>query len=412
MLWTFSSSSRLILATLWVVTVLEASGHAQARRSPHDQRETIHSSFDESASKIAALVDELIRTHRVPSYSVGVVFGEELVYAKAFGVTNRQTKEPATPDTLYQIGSVTKTFTATLLAALRDDGLVELDDPVTRYLPPGQAFPRAAGGPEITLRHLATHTAGLPPNPVNRVNVDPPGGPGVMRAYSINELYEGLERTELMRPTGQYGYSNLGFGLLGHALERAAKTPYAQLLEQRVLEPLGMHDTTVGIAPATNARFATPYWPSLEPMVARDPWIFGEISGFGGLTSTVPDLARFLALQFRADEAVAKPIRGASIRELWTPQPVKRDGDTAVGLGWQIGEFGGIGRWVHHGGEVDGFSSFVAFKPEQKTGVIVLTNFGGETANRLATPLMGIVWDWAQKRHAAPPDSSSISSRP
>lgn len=383
-----------------IVIPFHASAQAQAGSGNGGPQAAVGSSRPGlDTNRIAQLAAELIEKRHVPGYSVGIVLGDDLVYARGFGVANRKARKPATPSTLYQIGSITKVFTATLLAALRDDGLVRLDDPVRNYLPPGRPFPRGpAGAPEPTLRHLATHTAGLPKDAVNRVNVDPPGGPGVMRAYSTRELYEGLERTELVRPVGTFLYSNLGFMVLGHVLERAAGLPYEQLLKRRILEPLGMRETSVELPPDRRERLATAYWPSFEPMVERDPWFFGEIAGGGGLTSSVSDLARFVSMQFRPDEGQAKPISRAAVRELWTPQPVEREDKAAIGLGWWLSDFGPSGRWVHHGGEVDGFSSFIAFKPEDEVGVIVLTNFGGDAASRLATALLPIALDPAKKR--------------
>ena len=395
----------LLMLTSFLIMASLHLGHARIQRGNRYRQKPVRPSLSKlDRARIAEIANELIKKYNVPSYSIGLVYGDDLVYARAFGVVNRKTKKPATPRALYQIGSVTKVFTATLLLALRDDGLVGLDDPVTRYLPTGLPFPHSLdGAPEMTLRHLATHTAGLPKDPVSRVNIDPPGGPGVMRAYSIKELYEGLEATKLVRPMGQYAYSNLGFGLLGHVLERAAKTHYEQLLKRRILAPLGMQDTTVHVPAEKQKRMATAYWPTFEPMIERDLWVFGEISAFGGLTSTVIDLAKFISLQFHTDEKNLKPVSGATIREMYTPQPVAREGNAAIGLGWQIDAFNETGRWIYHGGEVDGFSSFIAFKPDHRIGVIVLANFGGDSARRLAPPLLEIALDWAKKqptRHA------------
>lgn len=346
--------------------------------------------------RITRVADSLMKANNVPSYSLGIVSQQELIYAKAFGVMNRKTGKPATSNTLYQIGSITKVFTATLMAALRDDGLVKIADPVRKYLPPGQTFPGGRDDAELTLRHLATHTSGLPRDFVNRVNVDPPGGPGVAKAYSIKELYEGLNISKITGTVGTYAYSNLNFGLLGHVLERAAGVPYEQLLKQRILEPLQMLDSFVQIPPEKEERFATAYWPNFGPEEDRDPWFFGEISGAGGLTSSVPDLAKFISLQFRTEDNKQKPISGATVRELWTPQPVEVNRG-AIAFGWHIREIENTGKWVLHGGEVDGFSSLVAFKPEQEIGIIVLTNFGNNTAQNMAVPLMEIVWDWLKK---------------
>jgi CubicO group peptidase (beta-lactamase class C family) len=134
-------------------------------------------------------IERKCRAQRLPSLSVGIVRRHELIYAKSVGLAERSHSRPATPDTLYRIGSATKVFTATLLALLRDRGIVRLDDAVAQHLPPEVKLPTdPRGAPAITLRHLATHSSGLPRLPVNLQNKgdDPYGG------YTVEDLYAGL----------------------------------------------------------------------------------------------------------------------------------------------------------------------------------------------------------------------------
>src|SRR5262249_5694080 len=156
-----------------------------------------------------------------------IVRQQDLVYAKSFGLADRRNFQAATVHTLYRIGSITKVFTTTLLAMLRDRGAVRLDDPVANYLPSEVKLPTdPRGAPAITLRHLATHSSGLPSLPPNLVpkGEDPYGG------YSVDALYAGLAQIRLVVPIGAgENYSNLGMGLLGHALERAAGMPYEEM---------------------------------------------------------------------------------------------------------------------------------------------------------------------------------------
>jgi CubicO group peptidase (beta-lactamase class C family) len=135
-------------------------------------------------AEIDRLVEAGMRLSGAPSYVVGIVSREGLVYAKAFGLADIGANRRATVETIYQVGSVTKTFTATLLCILIDEGTLSLDDPVAEYLPAGVCLPTDHhGAPAITLRHLATHTSGLLTNPINRKNV--PGSPSVMMPYSL-----------------------------------------------------------------------------------------------------------------------------------------------------------------------------------------------------------------------------------
>src|SRR5687767_12715314 len=147
-------------------------------------------------------------------------------------------------DTLFEIGSITKVFTSLLLADMIQKGEVALTDPVAKYLPETVRMPER-GGKKITLEHLATHTSSLPRLPANMFPRDPANP---YADYTTGQLYEFLSSTELMRDIGEkYEYSNLGVGLLGHALARRAGMSYETLVRMRILEPLGMKSTTISL---------------------------------------------------------------------------------------------------------------------------------------------------------------------
>jgi CubicO group peptidase (beta-lactamase class C family) len=346
--------------------------------------------FDEAA--IERLVQESMAKSGAPSYVVGLVVGDRLVYANAFGLADVGQNRPATVDTIYQVGSLTKTFTATLLCALRDDGKLRLDDPVSQFLPPEVTLPTdPLGAPAITLRHLATHTSGLPSNPVNRRDV--PDSPSVMMPYSARELYDGLPHTRLDAPVGaRWRYSNLGVGLLGHALERAGGAQYEALLKRRLLDPLRMTNTTVTLSDEQLDRFATHYWYGDASRAPRQRWIFGEVCAFGGVASTVPDLAKYVVMYLRqgVPEAADGPVvRGATLRELCAPQRmISPRWRQANALGWFVERTDQDVELVAHGGEVDGNSSFVAFAPQLGVGAIVLANTGRDAATIVGEPLI------------------------
>jgi CubicO group peptidase (beta-lactamase class C family) len=198
---------------------------------------------------LEAVVDRVVQRflgdNDIPGAAVGIVRDGKLLYAKGHGVRSVERQEPVAVNTLFQIGSVTKVFTTTLLLQLRDEGRLALDDPVGTYLPAQAETPSWRQGEERvmpTLRHLATHRAGLPRNPPNRR--DRPHSPSVMEPYSIAELYQGLAKTTLTsRPGTAVQYSNYGFGVLSHVLERATGQPYEALLHEKLLAPLAMMET-------------------------------------------------------------------------------------------------------------------------------------------------------------------------
>ncbi len=336
--------------------------------------------FTVDAARIERHLKSVLAELDVPSVSVGIVHGDHLVYAKSFGVANRETEEPATSDTLYQIASVTKTFTATLTAILRDEGVLRLDDPVSTYLPEDVKLPKPVpgGDPVLTLRHLMTHTSGFPLQPVNysfegRHNNN----------YTVKALYEGFAKTRSIAPIGaRFSYSNLGYVLLGHCLARAAGSSYESLVKSRIFAPLGMDDSTITLSKADRRRLAIHYW-SDDPYTATPPWIPGDIAAQGGITSSVRDVAKYLSMQFRTRQPSTRPMSGATLRETQRPQRERGAPDQALGFGWFIDQPDAAGRVLSHSGFTGGNSSYVAFSPAHRVGIVVLVNFGWEPAVRM-----------------------------
>ncbi len=223
-----------------------------------------------------------------------VVFGGKVSAAQA---------ESPDEKTLFEIGSITKVFTTMLLAEMHVAGEVTLNDRVNRYLPTeGRLVYR--GGDDVTLLHLATHTSGLPRLPPNltwkKLVTDNP-----YADYSAEDLYAGLARCRLKnRPGARTRYSNLGSGLLGHVLSRIGGADYERLLIDRVLRPLGMHDTAIRLSDEQQIRMALGH---AEGKAVRN-WDFQVLAGAGGLRSTVPDMLRFLRANI---DPASTPLRAA-----------------------------------------------------------------------------------------------------
>jgi len=335
--------------------------------------------FDDAAQeRIEQHIAAVMEADNVPSFAVAIVHGRQTVYAQAFGFMNLKEQKPATIDTLYNIGSVTKTFTATLLMILRDAGRLDLDDEVSRFLPETVELPKDAEGRVATLRHLAKHTSGLPTDPPNRNRAKRAG-------YNVADLYRDLKTVKLASPVGQqWSYSNLGYGLLGHALERTGGSTYEELLKQLIFAPLGMDDSSISLEPDDRQRFAAHYWADLRIRREMRPWTWGEIAANGGITSTVTDMAKYVAFQLTEQDHETLPVSLASLREVrgqpLDPQP----GAVQQCLGWMASHTKQRGLWYEHGGEVDGQSSYVAFSPPLGAGFVVLSNLGGTTTTELA----------------------------
>ncbi len=373
-----------VLAAVAAVLILLGPPHLAAAPEPQPGLEAV----------VDQVVQRFLMAHDIPGAAVGIVRDGQLMYAKGHGVRRVERREPLAIDTLFQLGSVTKVFTTTLLVQLRDEGRLALDDPVDQYLPEQVETPWKAGDAVArpTLRQLATHRAGLPRNPPNRR--DRPHSPSVMEPYSVAELYQGLAMTTLtFFPGTSWRYSNYGFALLGHALERATGRPYEALLHEQLLRPLAMGDTKISLTAKDLERFAAHHWPK-APRVERQRWIFGEVCAFAGLASTVPDLACFVSMHLGATAGqAAGPVRGTSLLEMRevVATPFGTDRTRGVTMGWFFTDHPQLGRILSHDGEVDGHSAMLWLAPQIETAVIVLANVGGDTAPRLAREISLVV---------------------
>jgi D-alanyl-D-alanine-carboxypeptidase/D-alanyl-D-alanine-endopeptidase len=307
------------------------------------------------------------RQHRGTGIVVGVLrrSGGSII---AFGETARGNTRKADGGTIFEIASLTKVFTALLLAdaATRDE--VGLDDPLLAYVPSGVGVPQFAGR-VITLTDLATHTAGLPLRPNNLHAA--PDADNKYAGYTLGQLYAGLPDYQLDRAPGtRFEYSNVDFALLGHGLGLRQGQSYAALLGERITGPLGLSDTALVVSPSARGRQAQGYDVDLKPVGASDE---GALAPGGGLHSTANDLLRLLAL-FLDGSGPGELPRAA--RLMLTVDRPGDDSQTRMALGWP--------RSVTHGetyywanGSGDGSRTFMGFNPSRHIAVVALANAGG-----------------------------------
>ncbi len=322
-------------------------------RSPAGQTEPL------SAEQLATAASErLLRFvgDGVVGMVVGMVTGDrEMIVSRG----------PASRDGVFDIGSITKLFTALLLADMVSQGEVGLDDPLERFLPTGVRAPRWQGR-DITLVDLATHTSGLPRLPRNLLVRATLHRSDPYRGYTVPKLHRGLAATRLRRAPGAgYRYSNFGFAVLGHALASAAGVTYEELVVDRVCRPLGWGETMFEMKADVASRRETGHAAAGQPV---PDWDLAAFTPAGGLSSTVVDMLRFLRANLdpgRTNLAVAleqaqRPRRSIGAHE-------------DVGLGWQLREEGATTIAWHNGG-TGGFGGFVAMLRELGAGVAVLYN--------------------------------------
>lgn len=318
--------------------------------------------------ELTALLEKRVRDRQAIGIAVGVVEADGSTRT-AFAGSAGEGARTLGGHSGFEIGSITKTFTGILLAEMVRTGEVRFDDPVSRHLPEGVRVP-SRGGQEITLLDLATHHSRLPGMPDNLAPAD---RSNPLADYTVEQMYAFLARHELSAEPGTaYWYSNIGYGLLGHVLSRAAKMPYEDLVRARILKPLGMRESAINLrgplresmTRGHNARgFVVPYWD------------LPAIPGAGAFRTSLDDAVRFLAANLREpktglDRAMrdAQQQRHAVVDTLFN-----RRGTHGIGLGWQIRSEGGS-RIVWKDGGTGGYQTFIGFDPERRVGVVVLSN--------------------------------------
>jgi CubicO group peptidase (beta-lactamase class C family) len=265
--------------------------------------------------------------------------------------------------TLFEIGSITKVFTALLLADMANKGEVSLDDPAAKYLPAGHRMPERGGRP-ITLTDLATHRSGLLRMADDMWAVSHPDGQ--FADYTEKRLLAFLDRHQLTRePGAQWAYSNLGMGLVGYLLTRVAKSDYETLVRTRITGPLRMNDTMITMPPSHAARLAAPFDAYMRPVRPMD---MAALAGAGAIRSTVADMLIFAKALLDPTSPVAPALKKAlSVRTRGENPGIEQ------ALGWVVRRLPGR-ELLMHNGQTLGFSSILILEPAKGRAVVALAN--------------------------------------
>jgi CubicO group peptidase (beta-lactamase class C family) len=299
------------------------------------------------------------------------------------GVRRVITYGAAKPDSLFEIGSITKTFTGLLLAQMAVQGRLDLRDPVRDLLPPGNAG--STVGFEITLVDLATHQSGLPRMPDNP-------GPGDEREkyanYHASDLYDFVKRHGLRKPTNpQFLYSNLGFTVLGAALANRARSSYPELLQREITAPLGMNDTVISLSPEQHGRFMQGHGYNGRPSPA---WDLDAFASAGGIRSTAGDMLTYLEAQLHPDRS---PFRAALMESQRLRGRVT--GNSRIALAWTYDPDTGV---YAHDGATGGFTGYACFDPHRDSAAIILLN-----AHPVTFPIVGFLGEHVRQRLSGEP---------
>jgi serine-type D-Ala-D-Ala carboxypeptidase/endopeptidase len=322
------------------------------------------------------VVQEYLRLHPEAGLAVGVI-DRDTSYTLGYGTVSRYSRSAPDGRTIFEIGSVTKTFTALMLAGLAARGSLKLDDPVENFLPRSVRVPSLAGV-KITTRHLLTHTSGLPRDPDNYTP-----GSNPFLGYSRQSLFNFLNSCVLTRAPGTFlEYSNLGFALLGVQIESLTQQDYESALQSLVCRPLGLRDTGTRLGSERLKRYAKGHTAS---GVEIEPWEFGAMVSCGGIGSTAEDMVTYMRAQMGQGagglEAAIDSCHTENFRFNWI----------VIGLSWYLR--GADGQPVIlHNGRTGGYSSMLLFSPAERRGVVVLSssfNLVDDIAVRIYTALSG-----------------------
>ncbi|MEO8126024.1 MAG: serine hydrolase domain-containing protein [Bryobacteraceae bacterium] len=335
--------------------------------------------------EIEKIFDQFQQQKGIPGMVFGVVIDGELALVKTFGMRDRKTKDPVTPDTAFRIASMTKSFTVLAILKLRDAGKLSLDDPASKWIPELAAwkYPTQDTLP-IRIRELLTHGAGFPE--------DNPWGD---RQLAISE--EGLTRwlqaglPFSTTPDTAYEYSNYGFALLGRIVTKASGMPYREYLEKQILAPIGMRSSSLepGSLPAPSR--AMGYKKIGDEYLEEPSLAHGTFGAMGGLVTTARDLAKYVAYQLSAfpprDDAQSGPVRRSSQREMQrparfysltanrtTPDAPLQATVNSYGYGLRISADCRFEHIVGHGGGLPGFGSYMMWLPDYGVGMFAMAN--------------------------------------
>ena len=322
-------------------------------------------------------IETAARKYIQKSNTVGVIIGiidSGKTYTYSYGETIKHNGKLPNADNFFEIGSITKTFTATLLAYYVNEGKIKLTDPVIKFLPDS-----VAANPQlrsITLLELANHTSGLARLPDNLVpHAADPLNP--YKDYTKELLYAYLKTCTLeSKPGEKYNYSNLGVGLLGNILETINGEPFSQMVREVISKPLLMYSTDQYLNPLLAPRFVQVYNAGGQP---TGPWDFDVLAACGALRSTLNDMLLYA-------KANLHPGTDKLSKAIMLTHKVTFSKDVKIALAWHIITVNGV-EYYYHNGITNGSNCFMAFNPEKNIAVVVLSN-AVESTDELGTGIL------------------------
>jgi CubicO group peptidase (beta-lactamase class C family)/D-alanyl-D-alanine dipeptidase len=316
------------------------------------------------AAALQAFISSEVEAKSIPALSIALVDDQEIVWAAGFGVQDSVSGTPASAESVYRVGSVSKLFTDIGVMQLVERGVVQLDTAVSTYLP--GFTPRNPSGKAITLRQLMSHYSGLVREPPAGHYFDETG-------TTLAQMVASLNQTTLVHPPETVRkYSNAAIGVVGYLLEQQGGRPFAAYLDSAVLTPIGLASSAFVPESALVARMPRGVMWTRHGRAFAAPNFQLGMAPAGSMYSTMPDLARFMSVLFADGRTPSGEvlIRPETLAEMWRPQFAAAGATVGAGLGFQVGTFDGT-RVVSHGGAIYGFATQLSALPDEKLGVAV-----------------------------------------
>lgn len=329
--------------------------------------------YQQTIAMLNAFIQSEMTDKELPGMSIALVDGKQIVWQQGFGFSNPQTKIPITADTVFRVGSVSKLFTDIAVMQLVEQGKLDLDAPITNYLPDFK--PRNSFNKPITLRQLMSHRAGL-------VRESPIGSYFDSTAPTLQQTVESLNQTNLVyEPETRTKYSNAGIAVVGYILEKTQNQSFADYLKQTLLEPLGMKQSSFAPSPEINKNLAKAQMWTVFGKTFDAPVFELGIAPAGSMYATTGDLAHFASALF-GDSNILKP---TMLEKMWQLQYAAPNQKSGFGIGFRVSDLNGH-RLVGHGGAIYGFSTQLSVLPDDKLGVIVIStkDFSNGVTSRIA----------------------------
>jgi CubicO group peptidase (beta-lactamase class C family) len=337
----------------------------------------------------SVVLAELART-RTPGMSVAIQRGNDIILARGYGLANVELSVPASAETVYRIGSITKQFTAAAILQLVDAGRLRLDDELTKFLPD---YP--VQGKKITIHHLLTHTSGIK----SYTSLGPKFWNEAARLELPDSQLVALFQNEPFdfAPGEKWAYNNSGYYLLGMIIEKASGMPYRQYLKEKLLGPLGLRSTSYCDNRPIMPHRASGYEVRNGALENDDPIGMSTPGAAGAMCSTVLDLLAWRQALFNH-----QVVSAASLQRMITPARLNNDSVTSYAYGLGIGKLESH-RSISHGGGINGFITHLGYLPDDSLTVVVLGNLGRAPSGRVAEAISRLLLGLDLKGMRPPP---------